>query len=186
MREISDAILKSAINGNLSAMEDIYRNYSGFIFRTALRITSSEVDAEDVTQEVFIRVFKNLNNFKFNSAFSTYLYRITINIAINYTRNLNSKKSSNPGFAYHEPIDNENVAEQLEKKELTEQFFKTLNLLGEEMRECFYLKEVEGMKYEEIASLLNENINTVKTRVRRAWERLINEFKGLKNELHGG
>lgn len=91
MKEISDATLKKAKNGNLSAMEEIYRNYSGFVFRTALRITISTEEAEEVTQEVFIKVLKNFNNFKFNSILSTYLYRITVNTAINYTKSQKAK-----------------------------------------------------------------------------------------------
>ncbi len=186
MKEVSLATLEEAKRGNLSAMEEIYKNYSGFVFRNALRITGSPEDADEVTQEVFIKVLKNFNNFKFNSSLSTYLYRITINTAINYTKSQKTKQIQNTENSVLEPIDNNNTEEELTKRELHDLFFRIMNSLGDEMRECFYLKEVEGMKYEEIATLLNENVNTVKTKVRRARERLINELKEFENELQRG
>lgn len=186
MKEVSLATLEEAKRGNLSAMEEIYKKYSGFVFRTALRITSSPEDADEVTQEVFIKVLKNFNNFKFNSSLSTYLYRITVNTAINYTKSQKSKQIFNSGGSFFEPADNNDIEKEFARKELLDSFLRVMNLLGEELRESFYLKEVEDMKYEEIAALLNEKVNTIKTRVRRARERLIHELKEIENELQRG
>ncbi len=186
MNEVSEEILKRAIKGDSAALEIIYNTYSGFVYRNALRITESIEDAEEVTQEVFIRVFKNIKKFKFNSSFGTYLYRITVNSSINYMKK--NGKSSTEGKIQdvEEPRSNLTIDEQFERKEFVELFLQIMNKLDEKMREPFYLREIEDMKYEEIALLLDENINTVKTRVRRARERLINEIKELKNELQRG
>lgn len=186
MDEVSEEILNRAAKGDRTAFEIVYNTYSGFVYRNSLRITESTEDAEEVTQEVFIRVFKNLKNFNFNSAFGTYLYRIVVNTAINYKKNKRKEYTKTSIESIEEPHSPLTPDEEFERKELAEVFLRFMEILSEEERECFSLKEVEGMKYEEIAILLNENINTVKTRVRRARERLINEFKGVKNELQRG
>ncbi len=180
MNEVSEEILKRAINGDRTAFEIIYNTYAGFVYRNALRITESIEDAEEVTQEVFIRVLKNINKFKFNSSFGTYLYRITVNSSINYVKKNGKKQIDGQIPDVDEPQSSSTIDEQFERKELIELFLRLMNTLDEELRESFYLREVEDMKYEEIALLLGENINTVKTRVRRARERLINGFKEFK------
>jgi RNA polymerase sigma-70 factor (ECF subfamily) len=177
MEDIADATLRKAMEGDMTALEEIYRNYSGFVYRTSLSIVKNVEDADEVTQEVFIRVLKNLKNFKFGSSFRTYLYRVAVNSSINYIRKNGKKYFEESIKNFEEPNNNSTIDEHYERKELTERFLKIMNTLDKEMREPFYLREVEDMKYEEIAILLNENINTVKTRVRRAREKLLKEIK---------
>jgi len=176
MEEINDPVLRDAVEGKEYALEEIYRRYSGFVFRIALSITKNPPDAEEVTQDVFVSVLKNMKDFRFQSSIRTYLYRITVNTSINYLKKHLGDES------YHENTPGESKSwgdpdEELEKRELHTEFLEIIDLLGDELKTCFILKEIEGMKYEEIASILNENVNTVKTRVRRARERLIRELK---------
>lgn len=183
MKEVENRVIERAREGNLSACEEIYRTYSGFVLRTALSICKNIDDAEEITHEVFIKVLKNLNNFKFNSSFSTYLYRITVNVTLNYIQQRKQIIISNFSDPPDEPPSNTTVEKEVEKKELSALFIRLMEILDNGTRECFFLKEIEDMKYEEIALLLDENVNTIKTRVRRAREKLLNALKEHENEL---
>ena len=90
MQEISKDILMQAAKGDIGAFEEIYRIASDFIFNVAYRITNNNEDAEEVSQDVFIKIYKNLKGFRFQSSFKTWIYRIAVNSAVN-----TSKKRTN-------------------------------------------------------------------------------------------
>jgi len=70
----------------MEAFEAIYKATSGFVYNVALRITQKPADAEDITQEVFVKIYKSLKDFEFKSSFKTWVYRITVNAALNHVR----------------------------------------------------------------------------------------------------
>jgi len=83
MEEITSELIQSAAKGDPGAFEKIYRSSSGFVYNVALRMSGSCDTADEITQEVFLKVFEKLNSFRQDSAFNTWLYRITINISLN-------------------------------------------------------------------------------------------------------
>lgn len=97
-------LLERAGNYDIRAFEEVYRMTSAFVYNVALHITRKQQDAEGVTQDVFIRVYRNLKNFHFRSAFSIWLYRIVVNTALNkyrkrakeYNRNVEYKDNVTP------------------------------------------------------------------------------------------
>ena len=85
MEDIPRDIIERAVKGEMAAFEQIYRDTSGFVYRSALRILNNSADAEDVTQDIFMKIHDNLKNFQFRANFKTWVYRITVNTAINTT-----------------------------------------------------------------------------------------------------
>ncbi len=92
MGNISRDIIEQAGQGDTEAFEIIYREYSGFVFTLARRVLENSQDAQEVTQDVFITLFHKLNDFRFDSSLKTWIYRISINTAIN-ARNKRSREN---------------------------------------------------------------------------------------------
>ncbi|MCM8784024.1 MAG: sigma-70 family RNA polymerase sigma factor [Candidatus Omnitrophica bacterium] len=185
--EVSGELLERAGDNDIKAFEEIYRMTSAFVYNVALRITCNQQDAEEVTQDVFIKVYRNLKNFRFRSAFSTWLYRIAVNTAINkYRRKV---KEQNLNMEYKENVisasDEEKLNEALEKSDSKATVDRLLRLLDEKQRTCLILREIEGLSYEEIKEVLKIPINTVRTRLKRAREKLLYcaQKELIKNEV---
>lgn len=159
----------------MAAFEDIYRQTSSFVYNVALRVVRNGAAAEDVTQEVYIRVHRNLKGFGFRSAFKTWLYRITMNAALNACK----RRDREAGRIVHDDVALElaAVAPELDAAadaaESRDKVAKLLDALTPEHRACIVLREIEGLSYEEMADALHININTVRTRLKRAREALV-------------
>lgn len=186
MRDISDELIRKAQAGDIEAFEGIYRHYSPGVYLAALKIMHNEADAQDVTQEVFITLFHKLENFRFESALKTWVYRIAINTALNMRKKQMKLESPQVEFI-------EELAVGTNESEVNIQADKDYNLrivaflldkLNAEQKACLVLRSIEGFSYEEIAETLNININTVRSRIRRARQTLLSLKKEvMANEL---
>ena len=175
MEEITREIIQSASKGDSDAFEKIYRDTSGFVYNVALRMSGSCDTAAEITQEVFLKVYEKLSGFRQNSAFKTWLYRITINTSLNILSR-NSRHNCRiiditalPDIASPESP----IHERAEKNAENDDIQRLLNLLPEKQKACILLRSVEGMSYKEISDALNINLNTVRTNLKRARETLI-------------
>lgn len=173
--DIPKDILIQAAEGNMRAFKQVYDAAGGFVYSVALRITNNRPDAEEVTQDVFMQIYSNLKNFRFESAFKTWVYRIATNAAINkYTqaaREKNRRQEYKSAADVLHPVykDPEFIAQESSEKNVT----ALLSALNPKQRACILLREVEGLSYKEIAEALKVNINTVRTRLKRAREALL-------------
>lgn len=186
MENISDDIIEKAAVGDQDAFEAIYRASSKFVYNVAWRIVSKHEDAEEVTQEVFITVYRKLSSFKFQSSLKTWLYRVTINTAMNYAKK--SSRVKNKTTEYNEQIHSAAVLGETEAradKEHNENVVAgLLDALTPDQRTCMILRNIEELSYQEIADTLNININTVRSRLSRGREALLQLRKGvIKNEV---
>ncbi|MFH1868119.1 MAG: RNA polymerase sigma factor [Candidatus Omnitrophota bacterium] len=179
MREIPRDILNRAANGDINAFESLYRDACGFAYSVALRITCNKEDAEEVIQDAFIKIYKDLKNFEFKSSFKTWVYRIVANTAINLTKK--KLKGTQGHIEYDDGIDarasqeaSRVKIEEHEKKDLVSSLLSGLN---PDHRACVVLRNIQGLSYQEIADTLNINLNTVRTRLRRAREAISARFK---------
>ncbi|MBN2483925.1 MAG: sigma-70 family RNA polymerase sigma factor [Candidatus Omnitrophica bacterium] len=179
--DISRDLIKKAVHGDIEAFEAIYRATSRFVFHIALRMTNNRANAEDITQEVFIKVHKNLWKFRFESQISTWMYRITVNTVMNYMRK--SPKSTVP-LASLEGYLPDARHEEFERNEQRRLIGRLLNELNPDQRAVLVLREFEGLDYREIARVLKIKINTVRTRLKRAREKLMERGReAVRNEL---
>lgn len=186
MEDIPKDIIEKAAKGDMEAFEAIYKASSGFIYRTALRIVNNSADAQEVTQDIFMKIYDKLKYFEFRSNLKTWMYRITVNTAINtYRRNLREKSRRQD---FDPVIETEGQSpefiRQAERSDSEKQLTSLLNMLTAEHRAVIILREIEGLSYEDIAQSLKINLNTVRSRLKRAREALL-EFskKAVKNGL---
>lgn len=173
MEEISKDILVRASQGDIQAFEEVYKASSSFVYNVALRVVNNREDASEVTQEVFMIIYDKLKNFRFESSFKTWVYRITANYAINFAK----KNSRRKTVSYEEAFGAGAVTSEAEAHmDQEHQNDIVANLLGEinpDQRACVVLRNIEGLSYQEIAKALNININTVRSRLKRAREKLL-------------
>ncbi len=175
MQDITEDILTEAARGDLKAFETVYKASSSFVYNVAFRVVGNKEDAQEVTQEVFLTVYNKLKEFRFESSFKTWVYRITVNHAINMAKK--TARTRNKTTVYNEqmeplalPSDIEAKVEKEYNDEIIEDLLNAVNL---DQRACIVLRNIEGLSYEEIAKSLNININTVRSRLKRAREKLL-------------
>lgn len=177
MQDITEDILREASQGDLGCFKRIYNSAGGFVYNVALRVVGNKEDAEEVTQEVFLTVHRKLKEFRFQSSFKTWVYRIAVNQAINHAK----KRDRNPTVEYDEEINavsvHPRVGEHMEQEAKEKLVHKLLNSLNPEQRACIVLRNIEGLSYDEIASSLAININTVRSRLKRAREAMMSFAK---------
>ncbi len=187
MENINIDILIRASKGDIDAFEQIYKSASTFVYNVALRITHNSADAQEVTQDVFMKIYHNLKNFQFRSAFKTWVYRITVNTAINRYRKTTREEKDRLGYdTVSESLAAENrTIEQVSQGDNETRLNTLLGSLNPEFKACLVLREIEGLSYQEIALALSIPINTVRSRLKRAREALLVQArKGLvKNAL---
>jgi RNA polymerase sigma-70 factor (ECF subfamily) len=181
MVDISNEIIAKAIEGDMSAFEEIYRSASGFVYSVALRVTGNRSDADEVTQDVFVKVHHSLRDFGFRSSLKTWIYRIAVNTAINHHKRL-ARHSDRRVDLETEMLPGqgrEKIDEMSDKEEAERKVSVLLGSLDADQRACLVLREIEGLDYKEIARTLSINLNTVRSRLKRAREKLIGVAKGV-------
>jgi RNA polymerase sigma-70 factor (ECF subfamily) len=179
MQNIGLDILERASSGDMAAFESIYKVSSAFVYNVALRIVRNSADAEEVTQDVFMNVYHNLNNFQRRSSFKTWVYRITVNTAINrYRKSQREVKGrvNEEGLIESLP-DCHSTVDSIVQNENQSRINALLDLLRPEQRMCFVLREIDSLSYEEISEVLMIPLNTVRSRLKRAREALLEEAR---------
>lgn len=172
------AIVRRARAGDQSAFEELVFTYEKKIYHLSLRYTGSEQDAMDVTQEVFLRVFRFLPQFQEESRFSTWLYRIAVNANMDFLRKrgqaneLSLDAEDEEGLSYEVSDLRYNPESQLERIELQQAICQGIQSLPPRMREILILRDISGLTYEEIGKSLSIEQGTVKSRLSRARSRL--------------
>jgi RNA polymerase sigma-70 factor (ECF subfamily) len=184
MQDVSNELIKRSIGGDVKSFEEIYRLTGGFVYNVARRMVRNVQDAEEVTQEVFLKVYDNLKYFRMESSFKTWIYRITVNCAINHSKKTSKEKDRREEYRKQlNPWDiiSEPKMPDVEPKEAVELFLKILN---PDQRVCVILRNLEDLSYQQIAETLKISINTVRSRLLRAREKLLNARKEvIKDEL---
>ena len=165
MREISQELILEAAQGDIEAFEAIYKAYSGFVYNVALRVVERNEDAQEVTQDVFIAIYNKLKDFAFKSSLKTWIYRITVNLAINQAKK--RSRTEDRLVVYDEMHDlgapDSALEEKIDREHGEKVLSDLLGALNPEQRACLVLRSIEGLSYEEISGVLEVNINTVRT-----------------------
>lgn len=167
--------------GNQQAFELLVRKYKTTVFNTIYSIMGNAQEADDIAQEVFLKVYTKADSFKGESSFSTWLYRITVNRCIDELRRRKNKIISYEiEFNQEEKLklkdvlaSRENdITEKLRQKELQDIIQKAMNSLPEKYRIILTLKETEGLSYKEISQIMKISLAKVKTWLFRARQKL--------------
>ena len=166
--------------GNTALFEHIVRNYQDRIFSFIIRIVRSEEDAKDVTQETFIKVYRNLNRFKGESKFSTWLFQIAYNTAISQQRKQQKQINYENEMKYQEKSSyTGNSQEILEKKERHTMVNEAIKSLPESDAAIVNLYYKEEMSMNEISEILNLSVSNVKVKLHRSRKKLLERLDKL-------
>jgi len=187
-REVDQQLVERAQRGDKRAFELLVAKYQRKLGRLLSRMVRDPAEVEDVTQEAFIKAYRALPAFRGDSAFYTWLYRIAINTAKNYLVALGRRAPTTTEFD-HEDAENFEEAEalrdaatpesELHGKQIASTVNRAMDALPEDLRTAITLREIEGLSYEEIASLMNCPIGTVRSRIFRAREAIAAELRPL-------
>ena len=187
-REVDQELVLRAQRGDKRAYELLVMKYQRKLGRLLSRWVRDPAEVEDVTQEAFIKADRALPSFRGESAFYTWLYRIAINTAKNYLVALGRRAPTTTGFDNEEAegfedaeqLRDSNTPEtELEGKQVAAVVNKAMDALPEDLRTAITLREIEGLSYEEIASVMNCPIGTVRSRIFRAREAIATELRPL-------
>lgn len=173
--------------GDRDAFAEIVRSYQRRIYAVAMRMTRRHEVADDITQDTFIRAYRNLSRFELGRPLLPWLHRIAVNLAFNYLNGPARREQAfytedlpeGKGWPYSEvgPL-HADPHRTLESKELAEDLERAVAMLSPDQRAVFVLKVVEGMRYEEIAATLEISEGTVMSRLSRARARLKSLLSG--------
>ncbi len=158
-----------AAEGSLAAFEVIYSRYHRRTYSLALRMTSSQTDAEDLTQEVFVQLFKKIGSFRGDSAFSTWLHRMTVNQVLMHfrRRTVKNERTSDDGEMPEQTVlgsANPGKMQIIDRIALK----NAIAELPEGYRNVFILHDVNGFEHEEVAKRLGISVGTSKSQLHKA------------------
>jgi RNA polymerase sigma-70 factor (ECF subfamily) len=182
MEDISKDTLIKASQGDMKAYEDVYKSSSSFVYNVALRVVNNREDALEVAQEVFMTIYHKLKDFRFESSFKTWVYRITANSAINFAKKNSRAKTVPYEDAYGEGAVESEVHADMDQEHQSQLVQKLLGELNPDQRACVVLRDIQGLSYEDIAQALKININTVRSRLKRSREKLLSLRKMVDYE----
>lgn len=182
--------IQRAARGDADAFEEIVKKYQNQVFNLCFRMTGNREDAADMTQETFLKVWKHLDSYRFDSSFSTWLYRLASNCCLDLLRSQKRK----PTISL--TVENENEEEQIldvqddsltPEEELIaqderERLNQAMMSLEEEQRQILTLRVVNDLSYGEIAEILTIKEGTVKSRLSRARENLRKKLLEIGNK----
>ncbi len=174
--------------GDQDALKEIFDKYQKKVYRIAYGVVRHREEALDIVQEVFVKLFRSIKNFKGRSHFYTYLYRMVMNTAIDHSRKMGKQFiSSLDGEGSFEP------SEEVEKwperillqKELEEKVKRAIGKLPAEQKAALIFREVEGLSYQEMADAMECSIGTVMSRLhyaRKRMQELLKDYVGPQDQ----
>ena len=183
-------LVKGCLAGDHGAWETIVRQYNTRIYNLAYRYTGKFDEAEDLTQEIFLKVYRTLNTYRPESgALVTWMARVGRNHIIDHYRKFKTEKSQTDSLeveydkAEENPDRFRSPVQALEQRELSERIHRSLLRLSGELREAVILRDLEEFTYEEIADMLKVPVGTVKSRINRGRAELARLLKGVRDAL---
>ena len=168
-------LIEKSIQGDVASFEKLIVKYNRYVYNIAYRMMGNEEDAKDMSQETLIKAFKAISKFKMESSFSTWLYRITINVCKDEIR-----RRKETVLSYDAEIADEGTLKDIisdertnpllvyEKTELKSSIESALNKLSDDNKSVVVLKDILGYSYEEIGQILEIPIGTVRSRLNRS------------------
>ena len=177
----SDSLLiQKAKEGNEGAFNFLMNKYYPRVYASLFSFTKSKEDSEDLAQQTFVKVWQQIQSFRGDSAFFTWVYRIAINLAKNYVASSGYKKQKVNSSIDQLEIDissNENIESMLIHSQSLDDIKDFINTMPEALKTAFTLRESEGKSYEEISIITETPIGTVRSRIFRARESIVDFMK---------
>lgn len=184
MDETDVALMRLVKKGDEKAFELLLSRHQHTVYNLAMRFLNDQAEAEDITQETFVRVYGAAGTYSPDAKFTTWLYTIVKNLCFNILRRrkivdiVSMEEESVPDV----PARQEGPIESIDRGRLRERVIRTLHALPENMRLAVILNKYHGLQYEEISRVLGCSVNAVKLRMHRAKAILSRELADIREE----
>ena len=185
-----DAVIQRCLAGDQTAWEQIVRQHWRKVFNIAYKFTAKHDEAEDLTQDVFLKIFKSLNTFDRRANFQTWLVSVSRNLCIDHYRSVRKERETidrdvdagelSPVAQTVSPI------AALEHRDRVELLKKALHQLPPALREAVLLRDIQELSYQEIAERQHLPEGTVKSRINRGRTELARQIRRLRDEMETG
>jgi RNA polymerase sigma-70 factor (ECF subfamily) len=182
-------LVQQVQNGNRNAFRQLVEEYKRKVYYLAYDLTGNHMDADDLSQEVFIRIFNSIANFRRESKFSTWIYRVTINCWINMKKSKGYKirekqdRIDNNFYLNEQKASEQNPQREAEKSDIQKFIHNALQQLSPKEKSVFIMRHYHDLSLKEIGTTLNIRVGTVKSLLFRAINKLQKQLSGHKNEL---
>ena len=171
-------LLQAVVAGDRVAFQKLYAQFADRVYNTVLSYCQNVADAEEVTQDVFTKIYRNAGQFKNNSSVSTWIYRIAVNTSLNFIK----KRKRYAFLAFldtsHDQPDFEHPGMLMEKKEEAKYLFAAIDTLPPQQKTAFILSFVEELPRQEVADIMETTLKALESLLQRAKQNL---RKNLKN-----
>lgn len=183
-----EELIRLFLGGQEQSFNDLVRKHQDAVLNLCCKILGNNEEGEDAAQDVFVRVYHALPRFKFQAAFSTWLFRICVNLCRTRMSSAGFRKSKRTGSLDQDPaqkgsreIFDENFTPEAmsEKKQINERIYEAIGSLPDDMKVLVVLRDMEGRSYEEIRKITGLREGTVKSRLFRARELLKKALIGV-------
>lgn len=174
------SIIRQFIEGDNSAFQILVKRHKEKVRNIIYLTMNNNALVDDIAQDVFITIYRNLKNFRFESQFTTWLYRITVNKCKDYLRRMNVRKIFSP---LDEGVEVSEYSSPVENRDVSKIVTEAISKLPVKLRMPLILKDIEGFSYQEISETLNCEMGTVKSRIFRGREKLKEILQPLEKEL---
>lgn len=179
------------MQNNAFDLNFLYQTYNLLVYNVALNYVQNVEDAEEITQDVFVKVNYSLKNFNQKSSLKTWIYRITVNQSLDFIKKKNSQKRffifgkrNENEYDYLNASSFEHPGIELEKKEEAELLFTTINTLPENQKTAFILSKIDGLSNPVVAEIMEISISAVESLVFRAKSSLKDKLAHKYLEYH--
>jgi RNA polymerase sigma-70 factor (ECF subfamily) len=174
------ALVETFQSGNRIAFDELVSRHKDRVFNLCYRFMGDTQEAEDCAQDVFLKVYRSLKRFRFESSFYTWLYRITVNTCKNRLRTMRFRGMKNSGVLYntensskdYQPMERGDEGKspiaELEKKERIRLIQNAIDSLPVGQKDVVILRDIEGLSYEEIINITGYRLGTLKSKLSRA------------------
>ena len=167
LQQLDDEVIRKAQRGDRDAFALIVRTYEVPVYNHVLRLVNDRSLAEDLTQDVFLRVYQNLSRFSFNSKFTTWLFRVTVNRVVDEIR----AQERRPRSTVLPTDESLRVADTThDEAETVDAIWRAVAKLNPDLKSALLMRDVAGLSYNEIAEALEVTLMTVKWRIYKARE----------------
>jgi len=181
-RLVDGQVIKACQHGDREAFRLLFEKYKDRVFSIAVYSLGDRAIADDVTQQIFLKLFTTIGQFRGDSEFTTWLYRLVVNACLDERRRTRRFVSWGDSVAMKNPSEKKSQERQYARREIAEAVQNAISQLKPKFRLPILLKYVEGLSYEEIAAVMGCSKGTVASRLNRGHGELAKRLAHLRNE----
>lgn len=174
------SIIRKFLDGDNTAFQILVSRHKEKVRNIIYLTMNNSALVDDIAQDVFITVYRNLKHFRFESQFTTWLYRITVNRCKDYLRKMNVRKIF---FPVEDGIEISDYSSPVESNDISKIVMDAISRLPNKLKMPLIMKDIEGFSYQEISETLNCEMGTVKSRIFRGREKLKEILQPIEKEL---